>query len=287
MHTTTGTAKPIARRFTRSLVAIVAASFATVIIHAAGPIMPDFSTLTAGWSTDRYEPAAFENVGTFEGRDNVLGITIDETTGEFARPGGQQGLFYATQGRKYTFSPLAGPGSVLSANLYIPASWGDSANGHVRTDIWGTMVDVADVISAYPIIGFSNYGGAARFRVWDGDIGWVNLDTAVTYDAWTAFAIELLADSSINFYINGDLVYTDSTTESSVAFKEVIMQAYNFDHTDLPSAVLAPYTAHWSNNYSPISAGQCKNGGWQTLFRADDTPFINQGACVSYVNTGR
>lgn len=260
---------------------------AAVVLQAAGAIMPDFSTLPTGWTVDRYEPAAFENVGLFEGRDNVLGISIDGTTGQFARPGSLQGLFYTTQGRKYTFDPLAGPDSVLSADLYIPASWGDSANGHVRTDLWGTMVNSANAISAYPIIGFSNYGGDPRFRVWDTNT-WVDLATPVTYDGWTAFAIELLDDSSLNFYINGELVYTDTSTGGSVAFKEVIMQAYNFDHNTLADANAVPYTAHWSNTQlPPTSADQCKNGGWQTLFRADYTPFINQGACVSYVNTGR
>jgi hypothetical protein len=32
---------------------------------------------------------------------------------------------------------------------------------------------------------------------------------------------------------------------------------------------------------------QCKKGGWQSLVRADGTSFKNQGACVSYTNTGR
>jgi hypothetical protein len=31
----------------------------------------------------------------------------------------------------------------------------------------------------------------------------------------------------------------------------------------------------------------CKNGGWQLLARADDTPFKNQGDCIQYVNTGK
>lgn len=31
----------------------------------------------------------------------------------------------------------------------------------------------------------------------------------------------------------------------------------------------------------------CKNGGWQTLRRADGTPFKNQGDCIQYVNTGK
>lgn len=35
------------------------------------------------------------------------------------------------------------------------------------------------------------------------------------------------------------------------------------------------------------SKNQCKNGGWQALFRADGTPFKNQGDCIQYVNTGK
>lgn len=33
--------------------------------------------------------------------------------------------------------------------------------------------------------------------------------------------------------------------------------------------------------------GQCKDGGWQTVRRADGSSFRNQGDCVSYVNTGK
>ena len=32
---------------------------------------------------------------------------------------------------------------------------------------------------------------------------------------------------------------------------------------------------------------QCKDGGWQTLSRANGTAFKNQGDCVSYTNNGR
>lgn len=37
----------------------------------------------------------------------------------------------------------------------------------------------------------------------------------------------------------------------------------------------------------PATTAECKNGAWENLVRADFTPFKNQGACVSYVNTGR
>jgi len=36
----------------------------------------------------------------------------------------------------------------------------------------------------------------------------------------------------------------------------------------------------------PTTTSDCKNGAWANLVRADLTPFKNQGACVSYVNTG-
>lgn len=37
----------------------------------------------------------------------------------------------------------------------------------------------------------------------------------------------------------------------------------------------------------PTSKDDCKKGGWQTLFRADGSPFKNQGLCIAYFNTGR
>lgn len=44
-------------------------------------------------------------------------------------------------------------------------------------------------------------------------------------------------------------------------------------------------------NFEPFfvatDKGQCKNNGWQTLFRADHSTFKNQGDCVSYTNNGK
>lgn len=41
-------------------------------------------------------------------------------------------------------------------------------------------------------------------------------------------------------------------------------------------------------DFEPFRAtNECKKGGWQTMSRADGTPFKNQGDCVSYVNTGK
>lgn len=35
------------------------------------------------------------------------------------------------------------------------------------------------------------------------------------------------------------------------------------------------------------NANQCKKSGWMTVFRADGSPFRNQGDCIQYVNTGK
>lgn len=41
-------------------------------------------------------------------------------------------------------------------------------------------------------------------------------------------------------------------------------------------------------DFEPFRAtNECKKGGWQSMSRADGTPFKNQGDCVSYVNTGK
>ncbi len=218
--------------------------FAGIIATAqATPIMPDFASVPTGWTTDRFDPNSFQNVGTYQGRDNVLGIGITSAEGYSNRPGGYQSAFYNTQGRQHALT--GGVGSVLSADLYIPASWGDSSLGSRRTDVWGVMTD-GSAVTDYPIIGFTNYGGTPVLRVWD-DTSWVNLALAVAYDTWTAFSMEFTG-SSYEYRINDTLAYTDATINGSTGFSAGIMQAYNFcGDASLQAAVCSDYTAHWSN----------------------------------------
>lgn len=135
------------------------------MVVPAADLMPDFASVPTGWTTDRYDPASFSNVGTYQGRNNVLGIGIDRAGKLANRGGAYQSTFYNTQGRQHAVT--GGAGSFLAADLYIPDSWRDAvANGNVRTDMWGVMqnaVPVVPVVTAYPIIGFTNYGGAAVF----------------------------------------------------------------------------------------------------------------------------
>ena len=118
--------------------------------------------------------------------------------------------------------------------------------------MWGVMSDSVPAVSAYPIIGFTNYGaGGARYRVYDGDTpnGWVDIVKPVAFDAWTSFDI-LFTGSAFEFSIDDVLVYTDNTINGSTGFSAVIMQAYNFADPAIANPVLADYTAHWSNKQS-------------------------------------
>jgi hypothetical protein len=188
----------------------------------------------------------------YEGRNDVLDIEITSAEGLNNRPFAYQSMFYNTQGRQHVIT--GGADSLLEAALYIPQTWSDPANGDVRSDMWGVMTDGTGV-SGYPIIGFTNYGsGGGRYRVWEDDAGvWIDLPIPVQYDAWTTFGI-LFTGSSYQFLVNGQLAYTDTTTNGSTGFSAVSMQAYNFYDSSL-GANAVDYHAHWSNTPEPGTWG--------------------------------
>jgi hypothetical protein len=226
--------------------AAVAVAMLTATTAQAGNIMPDFADIPTGWVTDRYEPDSFANLGTVNGRDNVLGIGISNDDSLANRPAGFQTTFYNTQGRQHAVT--GGIGDYLAADLFIPTDWLVPTNGSRRSDMWGVMTDGTGV-SAYTIVGFTNYGGAARFRVWDPEAGttdgWVNLATLVESNDWNSMRIDFTG-TSFEYSIHGDLVYTDSTTVGTTGFSATIMQAYNFGDPSLVGAVANDYTALWS-----------------------------------------
>ncbi|MCB1995827.1 MAG: PEP-CTERM sorting domain-containing protein [Burkholderiaceae bacterium] len=210
--------------------------------------MPSFADVPTGWTTDRYEANEFVGVGSYQGRDNVLKIGISTAQGSANRSAGTSGDFYNTQGRQH--AAAGGAGSSLAADLYIDAAWRDGANGNVRTDMWG-ITDNQPLV--YPIIGFTNFGGNARYRLWDADTanGWVDLATAVAFDAWTSFEI-LFTGTAFEYFINGASVYTDTTIGGTTGFSAVIMQAYNFndsnfDNNTATGFVGGDYAVHWAN----------------------------------------
>jgi len=207
-------------------------------------IMPSFSNVPAGWSLDRYAPASFTNVGAFQGRNDVLGIQISSAGDLANRPGGYQYTFYNTQGMGHAVT--GGAGSELDADLYIPRSWSDETAGTVRSDMWGVMVNSGGAVTDYPIIGFTNYGGTGRYRVWDEIIGWVDVATPVAYDAWSSFAIRYDGTNML-YLIGGVQVYSYKEDTTTAGFGSTIMQAYNFADPSIGTTHPVNYTAHWAN----------------------------------------
>ena len=222
-------------------------------------ITPNLALGATGWSTDRYDPSSFANVGNFAGRNNVLGIGISTADGAALRPPAFAGTFYNTQGKIQALN--GAPGSTIAADLYIDSAWSDVNNGNVNTGLWSGTTDGTRTISdpyshriAYPRIGFTNFGAAgARLRVSDDSVtdGWVNLSTTVNYGSWMALSITLTTSNSIVYAVNGVTVYTDSSIDRAgtqpVGFSDVYLQAYNFNDASVAGAVGGNYTAHWTN----------------------------------------
>lgn len=231
---------------------------APISVQAAN-ITPNFDGAPVGWVVDRFQPNSFSDIGTFAGRDPVIGIGINAAQGFGSRGGGFDSTFYSTQGMK-TSMP-GGAGSSVSAGLYIDSLWAAPVNGSRRSDMWAVLDDPTANPDPhmYSIIGFTNFGGAPRLRVWDADsaFGWVDLVAAVAYDAWNDFAIEFTG-TSVVYRVGGSVVYTDATIGGTTGFADLILQAFNFNGNDPATAGavaaggLGDYVALWSA--TPASA---------------------------------
>jgi len=199
------------------------------------------------WIDDRYPPHSFVPFLLYQGRTNVIGLGINASDGFATRSAPYRSTFYNTQGKGHNSKP---DDRVVASSLYIPASWGDPTQGSRRTDIW---IEIVPANTDYAIIGFTNYGGPPRYRVWTEDAGghWIDLTTPVVYDAWTDFRIEY-DGSHFKYFINDILIQTTASLVANEVFFDIKLEAYNF--TDDPSITgafagdpLGNYVAHWTN----------------------------------------
>jgi hypothetical protein len=227
--------------------AIIAVMF-TLSPALAQERMPDFgSTVPDQWTTDRYAPDSFELVNGFEGRDNVLSIGTNGA--DHTAP--YNTMFYNTEGMKYGIDPIGTnslPSSV-SADLFVPDSWADAANGLRRTDIWTRFVteDSNNEANAhYPILGFTNQGGAGLFRLFT-DAGWLDLTSAVQYGSWNNLSMTF-DNNFFQAFVNGDLAASIAAPTGADRLSDAFVQTYNFDDSFTGSDINPAYTANWSNS---------------------------------------
>ncbi|QIL83536.1 IPTL-CTERM sorting domain-containing protein [Diaphorobacter sp. HDW4A] len=254
---------------------MVAGQARAELVDTAYPV----GTTAGTWVVDRYAPAVFASGGTVAGRSGVLNLGIAQADADGTRPPAYSGAFYNTQGRGLSMDASAY--SVIYGSLYIPAAWTMSTGAaeNRRTDLWGMASPATggDTCTSsgcnhFPIIGFSNAdtttpitaGGTGRYRVFDSQIGWQELNsTPVQYDQWTDMCIAFNG-TELKSYINGTLAYTQSdlshadqaTLGATTKFSRMIMQAYNFG---------SDYTAQWSSlGYGQLDSVSALSGDGQT-----------------------
>lgn len=113
-------------------------------LQAASIIMPEFSAVSINWAVDPSVPAGFGDVSTFEGRADILGITISTPDGLGVRPAPYESSIQDIQASGYAL--WGGRESLITAELFVGSSAPSfSGSGLYRKDVWGIMIDGTDI----------------------------------------------------------------------------------------------------------------------------------------------
>lgn len=237
---------------TMTAAALLASAFASATAFAQD-ISPNLATtVPSQFYTDRYTPTVFQLGNGVYGRNDVL--QLQAGTDAANRPGGQQGTFYNTQGMK-TDVNTAGSWSFQS-DLYVVGAWGSAQNGYVRTDLWGTATDDLGFANPvhYPIVGFTNFGGAARFRGFDVNTGgWQDYSNTINYDNWNTLGMGFdVGTNTFSYYVNGALAGSVVGLNTSTGVANVMYQSYNFNDPALQVSGNPNETVNWSNTTSSV-----------------------------------
>jgi len=212
------------------------------------------STDPGDWFPDRAAPAGFDNIGEFEGRANVLRLSIDPSMRS-------ENEFENHQGVRQDISaalPQAGD-AFLRGDLWVPGSdqWqAGTDEDYVNTGIWVSTIGENGEISGYPILHFTSEGGQARLKAWDPVDGqWVDLRQAgdlIEPDGWNTFDLRMKpAEGMLEYVLNGQTVWSRALPEGSgedyAKLKDVFLQGYNNGQTG--------FEAYWSSLYAGLLAG--------------------------------
>ncbi len=265
-------------RFGRATIGggFLAVAFAGVAL-AAAPIVVT-PTNTQGWSTADTRPGGavtFVVDGTAPAGNGALRLTTDATTAAKA------------QYLHDTSTPLS---SVTELSYYAKQNSASFAGGDPSYQLLVCLGGgTASACNGFTTLVFEPYQAGyaqpvvpATWQSWDVDAGqfWSSRNYSsgtcvVTAGAggppfYTLSGLQAACPSAvaIGFGVNVGTFNPSYDVETDlVSFNG---QAYDFE----PYAIAA-------------SKDDCKNGGWASVFRADASPFKNQGDCVSYTNNGK
>lgn len=210
-----------------ALVCVAGASVTNTFDNAGDVVLSP--TQSAGtWYTDRYAPGVFAAGQTGGGRNGVLQHGVRTADAEGNRPGGLNGAFYNTQGRKYDIG-LSGAVQRIGIDMYVDSP--SSAN--VSAGLWATGFNGGGV-SAYPIIAFRQSSSNAfdtGFYFFDtlnnSGGGWLEVSTGLATETWNSLEIVFTVGAGYELLINGMSMfsYTDTNT---LGLDNVILNQFNF-----------------------------------------------------------
>ncbi len=203
----------------KTLFAFALIAVAGAEIASAQPIyLADFNDASqaADFGIDRANPGGFT---VDDGNNNVL--VINNTAAD--APGQTSGFynFHGIQtGPAGDFN--AGPGALLTVEVFIPSSWNDAA-ARLAGDLWARIDDPAQTIGndLYPTVGVYNYGDSNGLQVslfsptvngFDSAMGQNILDlpaVTINFDVFNTLGIRFTG-TSVEYLFNGVVVATDS-----------------------------------------------------------------------------
>jgi hypothetical protein len=203
------------------IVGVGAAQAGTVTETFSGPVTISPTQAPGAWYTDRFAPAGFAASG------GVLTETISAAD--------HQGVqFYNTQGRKLD---LLSNVVSISVDLYISSDF-TSLDQRVA-GLWGTAVDGADVISAYPVLELTSSGGNLEFQGYNTDVGgFTSLGSANAFiGTWQTLTITLDNTTDRFTYSAGGGTAT-AAGNGSLRIENAMLQGYNAGTS---------FSAQWDN----------------------------------------
>lgn len=110
----------------------------------------------------------------------------------------------------------------------------------------------------------------------------------ITYDFEPDADADCVADGADNCPVNAnpDQTDTDNDGDGDACDLDDDGDGVNDNNDACPNT---PPGTQVNGSGCPVAVNkdQCKNGGWQALFRANGSPFKNQGDCIQYTNTGK
>jgi hypothetical protein len=213
---------------------------------------------------DDFEAATFNPFWTLTQQNGTIALSTDQSysgiqSAKLTGTGGGQVNVWLS----HTF-PQAQPGTVS-------VWWYDTVYNNIYSGLYlfNSTAQVGSVgvfDNSLPLYVWN--AGTPAYTTVPRTLGWHELTIQVTL-------------TGVNFLIDGNTV---GVANGAFSFDEVRLlvsgpgETGTFYFDDF--SFTPPFTV-------PATKNDCKDGGWQHLSTSDGTPFKNQGACVSYVNTGK